>query len=1007
VKPGQRATAGTVWVLVANAVDRRLLVEFLGEQGFAATVADPACPPGDGMQADLIIVDETAARRHAKALAAARRDATPLLLPTLVLVARGGDGAYWIRQGFEDVLRLPLTRAELSVRVEAFLRLRKQSEQAMRDSEARFRETFDQAPSGIAHTAPDGRFLLVNRRLCEILGYGEDELLQLRFGELTYGEDIQPRSIGRLLANEELPGKHRNERRYVRKDGSLVWTEITVSLVRGAHGEPKHFISVINDISERKQLEDKLRKIGRARRVMAECNHVLVHAVDERALLRQMCEAVVSVGDYRAAWVGLELKDEASSIEVAACAGIDIRWLRELGANMRPDSPQSRGPMAVALRTRQPVVENDLLAAPHMAFCRRTAQLNGIRSALALPLLTEGECYGGLVLYASERNAFTEDEVELLLELAADIAYGMRALRIGVARAQAERELSVARERLGFLLSASPAVIHARSATPPHAPTFFSDNLQQQFGYRPQELLGDPAPWLDCVHPDDVGRVIASLSRVCEAGRHVHDYRIRRRDGSHVWVQEELRLVSGTGGGPREIVGYLIDIDDKKRAEQQLLHMAHYDDLTQLPNRVLFRDRLSQAVVQAHRSGRAIGVMFLDVDRFKMVNDTLGHAAGDELLRMISTRISGSLRNGDTVGRLGGDEFAVILTDLAQPDDARLVADKILQAFGAPFQLRDRELYVSPSIGVTLYPGDGSDPDELIKNADAAMYSAKEAGRNNCQFYVAEMRHRSLERLDLESSLRRALDREEFFLCYQPRVDVGSGAMVGMEALLRWRRADGVVIAPGEFVPLLEETGLIIPVGDWVLEAACRQQQAWRRSGLPLVPVAVNLSARQLHDASLVQRVRQIVGGDSGCAEVLELELTESSLMRNPEEVVRMLSDIRSLGVRIAIDDFGTGYSSLSYLKRFPLDCLKIDQSFVRDITTDADDGAIVRTIISIARQMDLKVVAEGVETAEQLAFLRALDCDEAQGYLFARPMDAEAMTQRLGELRLPQKRVS
>jgi diguanylate cyclase len=259
----------------------------------------------------------------------------------------------------------------------------------------------------------------------------------------------------------------------------------------------------------------------------------------------------------------------------------------------------------------------------------------------------------------------------------------------------------------------------------------------------------------------------------------------------------------------------------------------------------------------------------------------------------------------------------------------------------------------------------------------------------------------------MESSLRRALDRGEFILCYQPRVDVVTGKMVGMEALLRWRRPDGVMVAPGDFVPLLEETGLIIPVGDWVLQAACKQLKQWRADGLPLVPVAVNISARQLHDAALVTRVRGIVGGGDACGGMLELELTESSLMRNPEEVVRMLSEIRALGVRIAIDDFGTGYSSLSYLKRFPLDCLKIDQSFVRDITTDEDDGAIVRTIISIARQMNLKVVAEGVETAEQLAFLKALDCDEAQGYLFARPMPAGEIAHRLRALQIPEPRAT
>jgi diguanylate cyclase (GGDEF)-like protein len=384
-----------------------------------------------------------------------------------------------------------------------------------------------------------------------------------------------------------------------------------------------------------------------------------------------------------------------------------------------------------------------------------------------------------------------------------------------------------------------------------------------------------------------------------------------------------------------------------------------------------------------------VGVLFVDLDRFKNVNDTLGHAVGDQLLQQVSERLTRSVRSGDTVGRLGGDEFAIVLANLSSGQDANLVAQKIMASFSEPFKLGNSEIYVSASIGITLYPDDSADQDTLIRNADSAMYRAKEMGRNSFQFYTPEMNARALEVLGMENSLRRALDRDEFLLHYQPKASVTDGCIVGVEALLRWRNPDGGLVSPGEFMFVLEETGLIAQVGEWVLKHVCLQIKAWEDAGIVPVPVAVNLAARQFNAKDFGPNIGKLLAEQKVNPGLLELEITESSLMTNAEETARTLEYLSEIGVGVSIDDFGTGYSSLSYLKRFPLDALKIDRSFVRDLTTDNDDATITRAVISMAHSLGLKVTAEGVETAEQLAFLTEHGCDEIQGYYFSRPLPA------------------
>ena len=470
----------------------------------------------------------------------------------------------------------------------------------------------------------------------------------------------------------------------------------------------------------------------------------------------------------------------------------------------------------------------------------------------------------------------------------------------------------------------------------------------------------------------------------------------RRKDGSLYYEEKTITPLKDHAGRVAHFISAGKDITERMQAQQQLEYLAHHDALTGLPNRVLFIDRLDHALERRHAEQERVAVLFLDLDRFKVINDTLGHAVGDRVLQMLAERVGGCIRRGDTLARLSGDEFAIILEDVTANEGIAPIARHILAELASPFVVDEHELFVTTSIGISLSPNDGEDSHTLLKHADIAMYRAKDLGRNTYQFYSPDMSTKALERLSLETSLRYALERDQFRLFYQPQVDVRSGEIIGVEALLRWRHPDLGIVSPIDFIPILEETGLIVPVGEWVLHTACSQARLWQtRLGRPL-RMAVNLSARQFNAADLVANVQRCLDQESLPPESLELEITESVIMQDKKWVASAFRALEEMGVRLAIDDFGTGYSSLSYLKRFPIDTLKIDRSFIRDITTDPDDAAIVTAIIAMARGLKLKVIAEGVETLEQLAFVRDQQCTMVQGFLFSQPLTAEELDELL-----------
>ena len=454
------------------------------------------------------------------------------------------------------------------------------------------------------------------------------------------------------------------------------------------------------------------------------------------------------------------------------------------------------------------------------------------------------------------------------------------------------------------------------------------------------------------------------------------------------------------------VFAFVSNISDYRQAAEKARYLSHHDTLTNLPNRYLFNDRLKQAIAHAERGKKLLAILFLDLDNFKQINDTIGHSAGDQLLQIVADRLVKGVRETDTtyrlspdeetsiVARLGGDEFTVMLTDIANIQDPAKVAGRMLNALSEPFTIGAHEVFITASVGIAVYPLDGKDVDTLLINADVAMYQAKKQGRNNYQHYSASLNDFTIERFSVENKLRKALDLNEFMLFYQPQISISEGRMIGVEALIRWLQPDLVFIKPSEFIPLAEETGLIVPIGEWILRSACAQNRSWQKAGLQPFPVTVNVSSVQFRQNNFVETVSQILRETGLKPDYLQLELTESTIMYHSENINKKLQSLQAMGIQISIDDFGTGYSSMNYLKRFPLSTLKIDQSFVRDLVTNPTDQAIVKAIVALAHNFNLKVIAEGVETREQLAFLRGCRCEGMQGYLVCPPLNPNTIVQ-------------
>ncbi|WP_133717303.1 MULTISPECIES: EAL domain-containing protein [Methylocaldum] len=922
------------------------------------------------------------------------------------------------------------------------------------------------------------------------------------------------------------------------------------------------------EITERKQAQESLRKTLRARAVMAECNHALIHAREEHDLFDQMCQTMVEAGHYPMAWIGVVRDEEHRTLVPVAHAGCEVGCLQEWRFT-KMDTDSCCTPVGRAIRSGRTVVVPDLAIIREWPGWRENVLSRGYRSVIALPLKTDSHTFGALSIYDNVPGAFGPDEQALMEELADDIAYGIANLRTQAARDRAERRLTTQYEVARILAEsatvaeASPKILQvicetlnwdvdvgalwvvddrakvarcaglwrrdgsdteefaASSRSMSFAPgaglpgriwmsaksIWIADlsrdpsflraslagnaGLRAAFGFpirfegrvlgaieffsreirKPKEDLmnmftaigsqiglfverkrteeelkiseeklssilgsidnivwslspttgetlyvnaaaekvwGRPVAdfmknkdlWLQSVHPDDRERMQKTLGELLETGTLTAEYRILRPDGEIRWLEDRVKVIYDKAGNPMRLDGVASDITERKKYEASIEYLATHDALTHLPNRTLLADRLSQALAHAKRTERPLALLFLDLDRFKDVNDSFGHALGDALLQAVAERLQASVREGDTVARQGGDEFLILLSDLERMEDIEFVAVKILRAIAKPFLIEGRELFMSGSIGASVYPADGEDMETLLKHADTAMYRTKEEGGSGFRLYAREMSQRAIERIKMESALRRALEQQQFELFYQPKVELRGGRIIGSEALIRWRHPDLGLVLPSRFIPMAEETGLIHAIGSWALKTACLQSKAWQDAGLSPFDVAVNLSAKQLKRGNLVKLVNQTLRETGLEGRYLELELTETMVMHDPERFIPILEELKELGVKLSVDDFGTGYSSLSYLKRLPFDRLKIDQSFVRDIATDTNDAVIVQTVISLGHTLGLKVIAEGVETLEQLTFLCRHRCDDMQGYYSSRPVTAEQFGRLLRENR-------
>jgi diguanylate cyclase (GGDEF)-like protein len=778
-------------------------------------------------------------------------------------------------------------------------------------------------------------------------------------------------------------------------------------------------------------------------------NEAIMRAKTRPQLFELVCEAAVFGGTFSSATIALA-DPEGEFLRIAASKGMNYDRMKSRRFAISAADPEGRGLTGTSFRTREPCIMNDFLADERTAHWHTLAREDGTRSGASFPLLKNGDSAVGVLLFLScDEAAFTDDLVELLGRLAENVSFALD----NFDRVDEKQKTEEQKERLTRMFAALSATNEAimRAKSRPQlfemvceaaanggkftSTTISMANRDSDF-FDVAAVAGPTAETsrnvrvsISAARPEGRGLSgIAFRSRQpCISNDYLADqgasafHAVIRGDGAKSGAAFPL-LIRGQAVGVMlflsaekdtftpeftELLQRLADnvsfalenfdrADEKTKADARIEYLASHDSLTTLPNREMFNGLLHQAIEAACRHQRRFAVLFIDLDRFKVINDSLGHDAGDILLVEIANRLRQTLRSKDVVARLGGDEFVVILEETAESHDVDRIASNLLYVLSQPLQLSGHECHTTASIGIAMYPTDGSDVQTLTKNADMAMYLAKEDGKNGFRFFTKEVKTQSIERLTLESALRRALERDQFALHYQPKVDMATGQITGVEALLRWTHPDLGVLPPAQFIPLAEETGLIVPIGRWVLKEACAQNMAWQRRGLQPVSMAVNLSPRQFVDEHLLQDIDEALATSGMPAVLLQLEVTESMVMRNVSRAVRVLDAIQRRGIRLAIDDFGTGYSSMSLMKQFPIDTIKIDRSFVRDLPDDSEDRAIAQAIISMGKALGLTVVAEGVETTEQEIFLRDHACDEMQGFLFSKPLPASQVADLL-----------
>jgi diguanylate cyclase (GGDEF)-like protein/PAS domain S-box-containing protein len=760
-----------------------------------------------------------------------------------------------------------------------------------------------------------------------------------------------------------------------------------VSLSKISHGENSlAMVHVRRNVTAEKEAQIRSGTFNRLYTVLSHVNKAIANAETEQGLLQDICDISVLYGDFKMAWIGLV---ELNIVKPQAHAGDEIGYLQQIEVRI-DDSALARGPIGRAIKTQKVTCVNNTNTDLDFIPWKGAAAERGFLSLAAVPLTFKGQVTGIYAVYSGNVDAFDEKMLALLDSLGRDISAALLSLHQKQESKQAEDKI----QQLSQVVEQS---VHAILITDTQ---FFIEYINRSFtrltGYTFAEVKGK-TPRILRSHYGKT-HTYEDIKKSLLSGQKWHgEVCNRRKDDSLYWSKQSIIPIKDELGKLTHFVSTSEDNTDLHNAQETIKQLAFYDPLTDLPNRRLLADRLHQAMEHAQRNaGEKVAVMVFDLDNFKTVNDSLGHNYGDDLLKQVAQIFQSQVRSEDTVSRQGGDEFTIVLSGIKQIDKVGDIADNILKRLSQPIILSGHQVVIGSSIGISIYPDDGENYDELLRHADIAMYHAKEEGKNNFQFFLPEMNQQAHQRLLLEGKLRLAIEQEHFQLFYQPQIDLNSGELIGTEALIRWFDPEEGMISPADFIPLAEDTGLIGQIGDWVIDRACRDMKALQHRGFPKVKVAVNVSAFQFrHSTHLIEVVKKTLDTYEYPANLLALELTESILINDINETICLLNILRELGIGLAIDDFGTGYSSLSYLKQFPIDILKIDQSFIRDISTDESDKTIVSAIIAMANKLGLEVLAEGVETVEHQSFLQEQGCGLAQGYLYCKPVPVDELFSR------------